>query len=267
MVGRAISLLAAVGLPGVVGRSWAQEEKLPKAEEVLDRAIEALGGKAALEKIHNRVSKGSFEMPAQGTKGTVVSYEAAPNKSYTAIDLPGMGKVESGTDGEVYWELSPMVGARILEGEEKAFRVREGRFNAPLYWRELYKKAECVGTDTVDDHPCYKIVMTPEIGSPQTVYYDRKSYLTLKVDMTVKGPMGEMPVEVLIDDYKKIDGVMVPHKIVQRMMGMEQTLTLDRVENNVDIPADRFALPEAVKALLATTKPETQPASTTRPKP
>ena len=91
VAGRAISFLAAVSLPGVVRQSWAQEDKLPKAEEVLDRAIEGLGGKAALEKIRNRVSKGSFEMPAQGTKAAIVSYEAAPNKSYTAIDLPGMG--------------------------------------------------------------------------------------------------------------------------------------------------------------------------------
>jgi hypothetical protein len=257
----AVLVLAGTGTP-----AGAQEERLPTAEDVLDRAVEALGGKAALEKHHTRVSKGTFEIPAVNQKGTLVSYEAAPNKFYQAVELPGGLKSESGSDGEVYWDVAPQ-GARILEGEEKAFKVRDSRFNAPLYWRSLYQKVECVGVENVDDHPCYKVVMTPEVGAPQTCYYDRQSFRMLRMDVVVKLPQGPLPAVVRFDDYKKVDGVLIPHKITQRSLGLDQILTVDTIECNVDIPAERFAPPEPVKALLEKSKTTTKPAAPEKGKP
>lgn len=258
---RTVAAGLAAALAGVVSAppATAQEsaEKLPSAEEILDKAIESMGGRAAFERLQNRVSKGRFEVPAQNMKGTLVSYEAPPLRSYTVIDLPPVGKAESGSDGTVFWEMSAMQGARVLEGDEKAMKVRDARFNAPLHWRELYPKVECVGRETVDDIPCYKVVMTPAAGAPQTAFYAVKNCLPLKILMTIKTPMGELPVEVRLEDYKTVDGVLLHHKVVQRMMGMEQVVIIESVEHNVDLPADRFALPEAVKTLLE--KPKTPP--------
>jgi len=245
----AVALISAVTIAGGVP-AGAQDEKLPSAEQVLDRAVEAMGGKAAMEKIHNRVYKGAFEIPAQGIQGQFESYEAAPNKAYTFVEFPGVGRLESGTDGQVYWEITPM-GARIIEGEEKVLKECEWRFNAALHWRKLYPKVECIGVDKVDGHPCYKLALTPRLGPPQTVYYEKKTGLPARMDMIVKSPMGEVPVEVRIQDYKAVDGVMLHHKIVQRMVGMEQSMTMKSIEHNVDLPASRFDLPAAVKELLA----------------
>jgi len=259
-------LAAVVILSGTSRPAWAQAEKLPTAEEVLDKAIDALGGKAAMEKQHTRVSKGTFEIPAAGQKGTLISYEAAPDKYYQVIELAGGGKFEGGSDGEVYWEATPQ-GARILEGEEKALKVRDSRFNAPLYWRTLYKKVECTGTEDVDGRPCYKVVMTPELGTPQTYYYDCKSYLALRMDLVLKTPQGPIPAEIRFTEYKKADGVLIPQKIVQKVLGGEQIMNVDSIECNVDIPAERFALPEAIKGLLATSKTTTKPAAPEKDKP
>ncbi len=258
--GLAAALMGVLSLPPAAAQE--PTEKLPSAEEILDKAVESMGGRAAFERLQNRVSKGRFEVPAQNMKGTLISYEAPPLRSYTVIDIPPVGKVESGSDGTVFWEMSAMQGARILDGDEKAMKARDARFNAQLHWRELYPKVECVGRETVDDIPCYKVVMTPAAGAPQTAFYAVKNCLPLKVLMTIKTPMGELPVEVRLEDYKTVDGVLLHHKVVQRMMGMEQVVIIESIEHNVDLPADRFALPEPVKALLE--KPKTQP-TTTRP--
>jgi hypothetical protein len=247
--------LASTGRPAL-----AQEKKLPVAEEVLDKAIEALGGKAAMEKQHTRVSKGTFVIPAAGQKGTLASFEAAPDKYYQTIEMSGGMKVESGTDGEVYWVLTRQ-GPRILEGEDKALKARDSRFNALLYWRSLYKTAACTGVEDVDGHPCYKVVLTPELGPAQTYYYDCQSYLARRMDLTLKGPRGPAPTEIRFDDYKKVDGVLVPHKITQTTLGIEQVVSFDTIESNVAMPADRFAIPEAVKALLEEPKTTTRPAA------
>jgi hypothetical protein len=227
---------------------------------VLDKAIEATGGKAAFEKVHNRATKGTVEITPPGMKGTLMVYEAAPSKKYVVIELEGGPKEESGTDGQVFWQIS-QTGARVLEGEERALHAREAVFNGELQWRKLFKKAECVGVEDVDGKPCYKIVLTPEEGRPETRYYDRKSYLLQKSEITVMTGMGEIPVKTMYTDYKKVDGMLFPLKATQDAGGMQQmVVTLTSITHDAEIPADRFALPASVKALAEKSKGESKPA-------
>jgi hypothetical protein len=251
------------------GRAWAQEAKpaeaqakLPKADEVLDQAIEALGGKAAIEKIHSRVVKGTLAIEAQDIRGSITIYAAAPNKRYMLVELPGAGKSEEGADGDVCWRINAM-GPSVLEGEQRAAYKRQSMFNSELNWKKLYAKVECVGEETIDGHPCYKIVKTPPEGegNPETAYYDCKTHLPVRAVLSYKGPMGPMTVEITPSEFKKVDGVLLAHKLTQKSLNLNHTavLTFDSIENNVDIPADRFAPPDAVKALLAEGRTETKP--------
>ena len=93
-----------------------KEEGPPRAEEIIEKSIKAIGGKAAFERIHSRLIKATIEITPGGVKGTLTSYAAAPNKRYEVVDLEGVGTEESGSDGQVYWSVSAMVGPRILEG-------------------------------------------------------------------------------------------------------------------------------------------------------
>ena len=252
-------LVLVIGLAGG-RRAWAQVDKLPKGEDVLEKSIEAMGGKAALEKIHSRISKGTMDVPAAKIKGTVTIYEAAPNKNYTIIDIEGEGKSESGSDGTVQWEISARGGPQLLAGEEKALSERQNTFNGALYWRKLYKSVECVGVEEVDGRLCYKLVLTPQAGQPEIDFYDQKTYLPVKNSLSLKGPTGNVTIDLIPSDYKKVDGVLIAHTVTQKVMGMEQILTLKSLEQNVDIPADRFALPAPIKALVEKGKAESKPA-------
>src|SRR5271166_2546776 len=77
----------------------AADESLPKAESILDRSVEATGGRAAYDKIHNAVEAGTFELPAQGVTGTATIYTAEPDKNYQTIEIEGVGKFEAGSNG------------------------------------------------------------------------------------------------------------------------------------------------------------------------
>ena len=150
---RNILLCAAMVL--ATGAHLAADE-LPKAETILDKYIEVTGGKAAYEKNRSEVSTGTMEFVGKGIKGTVSSFRAAPDKSYTEVDIQGIGKVKEGTDGKMAWSLSAMQGPRVKDGEEKASALQAARFNAELHWRDIYK-AETKGVEKVDGKDCYKV--------------------------------------------------------------------------------------------------------------
>jgi len=226
------------------------DEALPKAETILDRSIEVTGGKAAFEKRHNEVMHGSMDITGRGIKGTMTVYQAEPDKNLAVIEIEGIGKIESGSNGEIAWENSVLQGPRIKQGDEKAGSLRDGTFNAPLKWRTLYAKAETAGIETVEGHECYKVVLTPPEGKPTNEFFDKKSGLLIKTTVARNTPMGEITAEVVADDYRKEGDILVPHKMINRAAGQEFLIVVEKVEANVEMPKDRFDLPPEIQGLL-----------------
>jgi hypothetical protein len=226
------------------------DEALPKADTILDHYVEVTGGKAAYEKHRNEVMHGSFELPAQGIKGSMTVYHAAPDKVRSIIDLEGIGKLESGSDGVVAWDNSALQGPRVKDGAEKADSFRDGTFNSALHWRKLYVKAETTGVETVDGHECYMVLLTPQEGKPVREFYDKKSGLVIKTTATRNSPMGEITAEVFADDYRKEGDLLVPHKMINKFAGQQIQILVQSVEYNVDLPKGAFDLPDEIQALL-----------------
>jgi hypothetical protein len=238
-------LLAAVALAPLFAA-----DTLPKAETILDKSTEAMGGKAAYDKLHSMVVTGSMEVKGIGIKGSMTSYHLAPDKMLVEVNIQGIGAIKDGSDGKVAWEVSAIQGPRIKEGDEKAIALREGDFNGSANWRKHYKEAVTSGIEKVDGKDCYKIVMTPKEGPQETHYVDKETSLPVKMTMTMKGPMGEIPLEATIGDYRKEGDLLMPHKTIQKAAGQEIAVTFDSVQFNVDIPKDKFDLPDEIQQLL-----------------
>jgi zinc protease len=243
-------LAASVFLP--VGPAFSADAPAPEA--ILDRYIEVTGGQAAYEKRKTAAVHGAVEIAAVGLKGTLVEYFEDPGKYYMAMDLAGVGKIESGLSNGVAWDNSVLQGARIKTGEEKAQALREADINSLYHWREVYSKAEFAGEETVEGEPCYKLVLTPAEGKPESMYFEKKSGLMRKTTVVAASPYGDIQAESISTVYRRFDGILAPSKITGKMAGQELIVTVESMQTNQDIPAERFALPDEVKALLAKQK-------------
>ena len=224
-------------------------DPLPKGETILDKYIEVTGGKAAYEKKRSEISSAVMEFVGKGVKANMTMYHAAPNKSYSVVEIEGIGKIEEGTDGSVVWERSALKGPRVKTGEERAVTLRAANIHHDSRWRDFFVKVECTGVEPIDGHVCYRVVLTPKDGQPETRYYDKKSFLLVRTNMIMKNDMGEIPAESMVSDYRTVDGVLTPFLVKQKVLGQEFTITLQSVKTNVEIPKDRFAVPDDVQAL------------------
>jgi hypothetical protein len=223
---------------------------LPKGEAVMDKYVEVTGGKAAYSKVHTQIVNGATEFKAMGLKGKMTAYMAEPDKHYMEMEMPGIGKIQDGSNGEVAWGLSAMQGPRLKEGDEKAEALLQGKFNSELNWRDIFKSAETAGVETVDGKECYKVVLTPKVGTPVTKWFDKDSGLLLKMAMTSKTPMGEVQSDSVYSDYRKEGDLLVAHKVVTHVATMTLEMTVDNVQQNPEIPKDKFDVPAEVKALM-----------------
>lgn len=229
---------------------FGQEEKLPKAERILDQYVEAAGGKAAYKKVRNQVLKGTLRLP-QGLTASLSIYSARPNFRYSIVEIPDVAKEEAGTDGKVAWQRDTMQGLRILEGAERDQLIREAFFDSEVEWRKVYTKVKTLGIEDVKGSPAYKVELTIDDENKEIRYYDKQSHLLVKLEMTLDLPqMGRIPMESFISDYKKVDGLLLPHKNTSNFMMQERVMTFESIKHNVELEKDRFELPDDVKALL-----------------
>ncbi len=221
-----------------------------KPEAILDKYVEVTGGSAAYEKIKTEVASGTLEISGMGLNGTLTNYRAAPNKSYTVIDLAGAGKAEEGSDGKVAWSMNGMEGARIKQGDERALALRNDAFHMETRWRDFFKKTELAGSEDVNGKPCYKLVLTPNEGAAETRYYEKSSNLLVKIVVPVTTPEGAATAELGLGDYRDEGGIITPHTISQKLPNVEVLVKITEIKRNTEIPASRFDLPTEIKALM-----------------
>ena len=143
-----------------------------------------------------------------------------------------------------------MMGEQIKDGQERTDFLRETHFDRFASWRDLYAEAKCDGIETVDDRPAYKLLLTPVEGKQQTMYFDTESKLLLKHEFVIENAIGSIPITSHVSDYRKVDGVLMPFKVKALIMDQERVLITESVEHNVELPADRFALPAEIRSIL-----------------
>ncbi len=234
-------------------------EALPTADQIIDKYVEALGGKAAIQKATSRVAKGTFDIPAFGASGTFEAYAKAPDKNITIIDVPGFGVIKQGFDGKVAWEDNPQVGLNEKSGSALARAKLDGDFYREIRLKELYSKITVKRKEKVGDKDAYVLEAVATGVSPETWYFDTETGLLVRADSEREGPNGTTMAQLYFEDYKELDGIKIPYSIRQTTPEFSLSLKFTEVKHNVDIDDAKFAKPAPAPAPAETPAPKPAP--------
>jgi len=228
-------------------------DPVPSGEEILERYLKQVGGREALARIHSRHIRGTVEIKPLGLKGLLAVYQARPNRYYAQIDIAGQMTVRQGTDGEVVWELNPMTGPRIIEDQERALLLSQYAFDETRY-RETYDTIQCLGVEWIEGQPCYKVVQSVRRAIPITVYYSKETGLAMKARYTILAPGEAQEVETTTTDYRPVDGILYPHRTVQKLKKVETLTLIESIKHDVMMDQQQLDLPEAIRTMINTKK-------------
>lgn len=218
--------------------------KLPTVKEIVDKYVAAIGGKAANEKIKTRQLKGDVFLSPMGLKGTMEVYSAAPNKSYTKLNLGGIGEIIEAFDGTTAWTVNPIQGNRDKEGEELLQTKLANNFYREVNLEKFYPKMEVKGIEKVGEGEAYVVTATADGLPPETFYFNTKSGLIVRADATSITPEGKMATTIYYEDFREIDGVKIPYKLRTVLPQFEILATVTEVKNDVKIEDSLFAKPK-----------------------
>lgn len=218
------------------------EADLPAAEEILASSIKAVGGKDKVDAIKSSYTESKTELKAQNMT-FVTKIWAKDDNFYVETDMPGMGLSKVWKKGEEIWSVDPINGKRKLEGKEAAQTRRSADPLLAANWKKYFDEAKTVGRSTQGEQEVLEVEFTRGDDS-LVLLFDATTYLPAGQTFTQETPMGEMPIRVLYDDYREIEGVMTPFSSVTDMQVMSAIQTTEKYEVNVEIDDSKFDLPE-----------------------
>ncbi len=220
------------------------------ADEILDKTIAALGGKAALAQIKSRLASGSITIatPVGNVDGTVEIAYAVPNKIRTltkaSVPLAGQLVIDQRFDGKSGYVLDSLRGNRDLTGNPLD-NLRNGTFPHPLFnYKELGSTARLIGKEKAGDRDALVVALTPAKGSEVRYYLDAETYLPLKTVARIQPPSGQEIEQVNeFGDFRAVDGVKVAFKLKSSSPVQTFSMQLTKVENNVAVDDALFSKP------------------------
>ena len=223
-------------------------QALPDAAGIVKRYVEAMGGNAFKEK-QGMITEGTFTLPAMGTSGPMEVSHARPNQLVLHMTLPGIGEMRSGFDGTVGWSLNPLEGPRVLTGKELSQLRDDAEFSATIRDDRLITSMETVERKEVEGQACYRVRIVWKSGRESFDCYAVDSGLLLSTELHTESVMGAVDATVLFSGYTDFDGVRLPTRTVQKVMGQEFVMTVKSIRFEAIDPAV-FELPAEIKALV-----------------
>ncbi len=230
------------------------DDVLPKAEDVLDRFVAVTGGTKAYAKIQNRRERIEFRPSFQKGVDHCVIENELPDNYRGRMQYPDGTVLRWGHHAGTVWKISAK-GPSIRRGQEEKWVKFYARVDLECDWRKLYSKVSVSARRQFGGVACYEVKAETKSGLSVTQYFEVETGLRRGVVDERESPGGTRRGTRVYSDYRKVDGVMIPHKmssenrIVETGEGWTTTAKLLSVEHNVDFPKDYFEPPAEIKAL------------------
>ena len=223
---------------------------LPDAREIINRHVQAIGGRAAVLGHKSMHATGTLSVASAGISGPMEIFGAAnPDRVIVKTSVPGIGDILEGFDGSHGWSMSPMTGPMLKVGKELSQTKLDADFYSELRDPKLYPAVKTVEKTTFDGRPCYKVSLKRIDGVEDFDFYDVATGLRAGSVNTRETPNGVLTMTSIEGNYKKIGKLTQAMLVTQQVMGIEQKITLATVEYDT-VAASAFEPPAAIKALI-----------------
>lgn len=232
-------------------------DPLPTPDQVFDNYLQALGGKAAVDKIRTRVTKGTLLRPMlinsgtpkaailnRGETWTIETFQKAPDKFLAIITTPDR-VIYQGFNGSVGWTKTSK-GHLEMSSIETARLKRQTDLYKDLKLRQQYSKINVIGKEKIGDREVYVIEALSLNKKMERLFFDTQSGLLLRHTIFTQTKLGLDPEQTDYKDYREIDGAMLPFTV--RISYLDDnhfgtTRTLTDIRQNVPIDDARFDTP------------------------
>jgi hypothetical protein len=218
---------------------------LPEGFSVLERHVEAIGGKELGMKLDGFRMVGALAMPAMGMSGTISIDAQAPSSQLLEVNITGVGIIVNGTNGEKAWATqAPGQPPQLIEGPQAETMMQNANFRSRYDPRTTYTSATTVATEELEGEACYRVELVSATGVESVGLFSVETGLQRK-EMTRSAPGATVfTQEVIYSDYREVGGLKFPFRMSIVAQGFAQELTFESIEVDPEFAAGTFDAPD-----------------------
>ena len=223
-----------------------QAPNAPKADEILDKYIQAIGGAQRVAALRSYVAKGTSAGYGPENEPRPLEIYSRAGQRTTIIRTSG-GDSTTTYDGTSGWIAAPFRPVAVLALSPQ--EVDGLKFEADLALPAGIKKALSnwrVGLATVIDDKEVQVVQgSTARGGTATLYFDAETGLLVRHVRYNDSPVGRISRQTDYSDYREVAGVKMPFKWTDTWLDGRDVVELTDVQPNATIDAAKFAKPGA----------------------
>ena len=233
--------------------TWASSVQAQTADEIIEKHLAAVGGRAALSKLTSQVASGTVAISAQGADiaGSIEISRKAPNKARTLmkLDLSALGGsemiVDQRCDGKKAFASNSLQGDREITGSQLQNMLNASYPSPLLTYKEAGATIELQGQDKVGGRAVFVLLYTPKAGPASRMLFDAETYLLARATTKLDVPEAGGAIEQTSDlgDYRAVDGIKVPFSVTVSSPSQTVAITLSKVEMNTALDDAIFSRP------------------------
>ncbi len=225
------------GAPGQGRGGRGQQPPAPPVDDVLNKYIDAIGGRAALEKLQTLVESGTMTN-RMNEKASFTIESKAPGKF--RVTLPSM---TAGFDGSTGWQqadnrVDDLAGFPL----DQASRIADPTL--ALRIKDRFPTLQASGRPARIDDKTATLVQGRDGNLIEQFYFDTDTGLLLRRRITTRTPLGPLTEQVDYGDYRDVAGVKLPFRITYNTWNQFDTYAVVDVKPNAQIADARFARPK-----------------------
>jgi len=233
------------GMFADIAKSRSEKLSLPSIDELLDKYLNSIGGRDAINQIKTIVSTGSVELVngQQKSELALEMYVKRPGK-YLAVKKIGNVIIKDVYDGDMGWVYSSTNGTKPAAPINIQIQRRGDAWTYldSKELEQLYSKIIVKGKDNLGERKVIVVEATLVDGKVDTLYFDEQKGYLLRFDTwmgsaVVQGGLA-VPVQLYIEDYVEVNGVKIPMTFRQIAGGMTITMKLLQWGVKVNVPLD-----------------------------
>ncbi len=237
---------ALVASAAITAPVYAKETAIT-ADTLIEKNMQAHGGREALDKINDMTMHGVMTMGPMEAPFTI--YFKRPGKVRMEFEVQGMKGIQS-YDGESGWAVMPFMGKtepeKMAEDQVKDLKVMAD-FEGPLIdYAKKGHRVEYIGEADIEGTPTYELKLTKKNGDVDHIFLDKDYYLEVVTRSKLNRMGQQMEVETAVSNYKPVAGLVIPHAISTKINGQPgQQITINSVDVNTGLKDAFFAMPSS----------------------
>jgi hypothetical protein len=211
----------------------------PNPDQLLDKYVQAVGGRAAADKFGSMVLKGNQVGP-NGSSMPLEIYRKAPGKILSSVS----GGFSQGFDGTSGWTMGGNRARDMGAPELARMKDLEGTYDL-IKIQEPFPKMRLVAKEKVGGREAWVLRAPGSDNKTVRLYFDTETGLLLRKVILTSTMIGTIPEQLDFEDYREVDGARLPYAI--QMSGLNPRSSwsqkFESIRRDIAIDDAKFSKP------------------------